>query len=210
MTRPATSLRQPRGLLAAQELGGSDAVAVSQGEGGIATATDLGVEAGDAVPGTSRAFSPAPHPPLTFTVVGTPIPQGSHKAYVVNGYAKITDDNEKTKPWRQDVKHAALDARGDRPPLDGPVVVQVRFVMPRAKGHFRTGRNAHLLRDTAPPFPAGKPDVDKLQRSLLDALTAAGVFRDDAQVVRIYAEKVFADHRFGEIPCAHVAVWAAS
>lgn len=58
------------------------------------------------------------------------------------------------------------------------------FAMARPKGHYRTGRNAHLLRDGAPPYPAGTPDLSKLCRATEDALTDAGVvWADDAQVV---------------------------
>lgn len=45
---------------------------------------------------------------IEIRVVGTPAPQGSHKAFVVNGRASIVDDSKKTRPWRQDVREAAL------------------------------------------------------------------------------------------------------
>jgi hypothetical protein len=40
--------------------------------------------------------------------------------------------------------------------------------------------------------PAKLPDVDKLIRACFDALTAAGVWRDDAQVISTLARKAFA------------------
>lgn len=166
------------------------------------------VERGIAASGTERAFTPTPHPCLQFSVYGIPIPQGSHKGFVVNGRAVITNDNKRTRPWRQDMTHAALEALGDRPALTGPVEVRVQFVMPRPKAHYRTGRNADLLRDGAPTYPAGKPDVDKLARNLLDSLTAAAVVRDDAQVVHLCAHKVYADG--GARPGAHVYVTQAA
>lgn len=67
--------------------------------------------------------------------------------------------------------------------LTGPVALEVTFTLPRPKAHYRTGRNSHLLRDNAPHRPDRLPDLDKLLRSTMDALTAAGVWADDAQVV---------------------------
>ena len=48
-----------------------------------------------------------------------------------------------------------------------------------------------------------KPDIDKLQRSTLDALGEAGVWRDDSQVVDIRAWKSYADN---ETPGAVITV----
>ncbi|MFZ1730810.1 MAG: RusA family crossover junction endodeoxyribonuclease [Bacteroidota bacterium] len=56
------------------------------------------------------------------------------------------------------------------------------FLLPRPKSHFRSGRNAHLLRETAPRFPTSKPDADKLSRAVLEALTGVA-YKDDAQVI---------------------------
>lgn len=181
-----------------------------------ASTTSARGTAGDtAAAGRDVGVVSAPPPQLlTFTAYGTPAPQGSHRGFVVNGRAVITQDNKKTKPWRQTVKHAALEAMSEH---DGflfgsePVDVDVCFVMPRPKHHYRTGRNAHLLRDGAPRFPAGKPDADKLCRSLLDALGEAGVWKDDSQVVHLDAWKVYVGHDGdpNEIPGAHINVMAA-
>lgn len=119
---------------------------------------------------------------LVIRVHGIPAPQGS-KRHVGNGI--MVESSKRVKPWRQDVKHATLDALGGRLQLLGPVRLDVLFLLPRPKGHYRTGRFAHLLRDSAPLYPAGKPDIDKLLRSTLDGLGEAGVWRDDAQVVCI-------------------------
>lgn len=127
---------------------------------------------------------------LTIHVHGTPAPQGS-KRFVGNGV--MIESSKRVKPWREAVKHAALDALNGAPPIDGPVWLSADFYLPRPKGHYRTGRNAHLLRDSAPARPASKPDLDKLLRSTCDALKDAGVYRDDSQIVRAIADKYYAD-----------------
>ncbi|MEU8756265.1 RusA family crossover junction endodeoxyribonuclease [Streptomyces chartreusis] len=121
-------------------------------------------------------------PAVTITVHGLPAPQGS-KRHVGNGV--MIESSKKVKPWRQDVKHAALtivEALDDWTVLDGPLAVSMVFTFDRPKGHYRTGRNAHLLRDAAPTRPAGTPDLSKIVRSTEDALTGV-VWKDDARVV---------------------------
>lgn len=129
---------------------------------------------------------------LTITVAGTPAPQGS-KRHVGNGV--MVESSKAVKLWRQDVRTAAEKALAASPAIAltrAPVSVEIAFYLKRPKGHYRTGRNACLLRDTAPARPAGKPDVDKLARAVLDALTAV-TWVDDAQVADLAAHKFYAE-----------------
>jgi crossover junction endodeoxyribonuclease RusA len=107
----------------------------------------------------------------------------------------MVESSAKVKPWRQDVKYAALETLGAGPPIQGPVDIHVTFYLARPKGHYGTGRNSGRLRDNAPKVPAGKPDLDKLLRSTCDALDEANVFMDDAQIVAVVMRKQFADGR---------------
>ena len=94
--------------------------------------------------------------------------------------------------WLQTVLH--------RPPLDGPLRLRAVFVFPRPATHFGTGRNAGRLKPSAPVYCRTRPDVDKLLRAIGDAITGV-VFRDDARVVDVAAEK-----HYGAPPCAHIEV----
>lgn len=147
-------------------------------------------------------------PILACRVHGTPAPQGSKRTLIHRhtGRAVTMESSKKVAPWREAVKAAALAAhrdaeRGGEP--DAAVDVSLVFLLSRPKGHFRTGRNAHLLRDGAPKRPTSKPDLDKLIRSTLDALKDAGTYRDDSQVVRIQAAKEYTR----EPPGAVIHVW---
>lgn len=132
---------------------------------------------------------------LTFTAYGVPIPQGSTRAFLPRGWKRpiITADNAKTKPWRQAIVDACREQLAGRPPLEGPVEVELVFYLPRPKSAPR--RVMH---------PAKKPDLDKLVRAALDALTAAGAWRDDGQVINVRAAKRFAGGAFD--PAAGVGV----
>jgi Holliday junction resolvase RusA-like endonuclease len=77
-------------------------------------------------------------------------------------------------------------------PFTEPVEVRLMFFLARPKGHFGTGRNADKIRNSAPAVPGVKPDLDKLVRSVLDALTGT-VIRDDSQVVGLIASKLYDD-----------------
>lgn len=116
---------------------------------------------------------------IAFTVVGTPAPQGS-KRHVGNG--RMIESSTAVKPWRQDVVAAAQQAYQGAP-LDGPLEVTLIFDlrMPASR--------PKRLRDLGWCYSTTKPDLDKLVRATLDALTTAGVIRDDARVASLIAVK---------------------
>lgn len=131
-------------------------------------------------------------PLLTLTVHGVPAPQGSKKGFVHKNTGRVIlrEQSERLAPWRGEITHRALmamarfpEAQDQRWLLDEAVVVDMVFTFARPQSHYRTGRNKHLLRDDAPPRPIGPPDTSKLARAVEDALTDAGVWRDDARVV---------------------------
>lgn len=143
---------------------------------------------------------------LDITVIGTPRPQGSKKAFVnkKTGRAIIVNDNDaRLRTWRQDVVTATTTVlKAERRTALAPrtaIDVAITFMMPRPTGHWRTGRNAHLLRDDAPARPSTKPDIDKLIRGTLDALRDAGAYIDDAQVVGLNVRKVWATEQIGAV-----------
>lgn len=138
---------------------------------------------------------------ITLRVYGNAAPQGSKSAFRNKHTGRIqqVESSKAVKPWRQDVRSAAQDALpAGHTPLAGPLSVELVFTFDRPQGHWRTGRNAHLLRDSAPAYPAGsRNDVDKLARAVLDAVTSAGLWGDDGQVVHLDAWKVYVGHPAG-------------
>jgi Holliday junction resolvase RusA-like endonuclease len=129
---------------------------------------------------------------ITLQVYGEPAPQGSKS---VSRHGGVYEKSRKVKPWREAIRAAALAGRVE--PLGGPASVRITFLLPRPQGHYRTGRNAGQLRDSAPKYPATRPDLDKLARSTLDGLMLAGLYHDDGQVVRLYVAKGYAEQGSG-------------
>lgn len=140
-----------------------------------------------------------------FRVIGTPRPGGSKTAFYNKkaGRAMIVDACKTSKTWRQDVVAYALPVK-PAALLDGCLKLEVIFYLPRPKGHYRTGKNAHLLKDDAPPFPNTMPDTTKLLRSTEDALTKI-LWLDDARITDQNARKRYCLP--GQAPGASIEVY---
>lgn len=139
---------------------------------------------------------------IAFTVRGLPVSQGSARAFVVKGKAVIaTDANRQSSPlgaWRTAIAQEARDAMGGIALLEGPVLVDVCFVLPRPRSHYlpaTKSRPVPELRLDAPAWVSRTPDLDKATRALFDALTLV-VWRDDAQVAVLMARKRYESATF--------------
>lgn len=97
----------------------------------------------------------------------------------------LLESSKKVKPWRADVKAAFLD--GANQPLirfeEEALHVRLEFVL---------NRPASTPKRATPPA-VKRPDLDKLIRAVLDAVSSAGVWRDDSQVVSIMTVKRLAE-----------------
>lgn len=136
---------------------------------------------------------------IRFEVMGTPTPKGSmravarfRRAFVIPGGDSET--RKRLVTWdqnvREAVKSAAIAAGYDleTPAFpDGPVSVILSFRLRRPKGHW----NKSGLSPKAPRLPAVKPDLDKLERAILDAMTGIA-YGDDAQVCEVIKNKTYA------------------
>lgn len=127
---------------------------------------------------------------IEFRVFGVPGAQGS-KVRTKHG---MRESSKKVAPWRQDVVAAARQAIAHTVGFEtftGPVAVRVTFYLPRPKSHYRSGAHAGELKLLAPVWVTTKPDGDKVLRSTFDALTTAGVWRDDSLAVKFGGEKLY-------------------
>ena len=136
---------------------------------------------------------------IDFQAFGLPAPGGSKTTGVrKNGQRFVRDSSQRAAPWKAHVARAAVEAMGERPLLEGPLLLRVTFTIDRPLRHF----GARGLRPSAPPRPIVRPDLTKLLRPVEDALTGI-VWHDDAQVVVQLAEK-----RYGNPVGVHVVVQA--
>lgn len=135
------------------------------------------------------------HQQVTFMVAGLPAKQGDKQINRKTGH--IYEKNPGLGAWRAQVIEVAHAALGDRAPAKLPCMAELIFYFRRPVSHYRTGRNAGILRDAAPQFHAQTPDIDKLTRAALDALTFAGVWVDDRQAHRLVVDRVWTDRFHG-------------
>lgn len=132
---------------------------------------------------------------INFFVPGIPATAGSKRPFIYkskkDGKNKVAmcPDNKRQKPWMTDVKFAAAEAySGD--PITGPVRLSITFILPRPKSHFGTGKNADVLKPSAPKMPITKPDLTKMIRAVEDALRGV-IWKDDNQVVGQKTDKIY-------------------
>jgi Holliday junction resolvase RusA-like endonuclease len=96
----------------------------------------------------------------------------------------MIEASTKLKPWRASIRDAVLStfvATGDDSSFTEPVIVRATFYLPRPKSVKRL-------------WPSVAPDLDKLCRSLGDALSIdTKVLADDSLIVKWHAVKVYAD-----------------
>lgn len=99
--------------------------------------------------------------------------------------------------WKSAVVVAGASAR-PKQPIEGPVSVVMYFMMPRPKRLYRKKDPAWGI-----PCPS-KPDWDNLAKGTLDAMTADGWWRDDAQIVDARVSKNY--HEKDGAPGAMITV----
>jgi len=166
---------------------------------------------------------------LTFTAYGEPHTKGSVKAFharrgdgslVTRPGAKVLIDGKwvhepvivKTDDTGKDGKYAmaslgeaalAARAQADCPLWASGVALHLtlRFYSERPKSHYGTGRNATTVKDRAPAHPATRPDIDKLERHVLDALKGA-LYSDDSQIVQVFKVQAYGNPARTEIEIA--------
>lgn len=129
---------------------------------------------------------------MRFEVRGTPAPKGSARAIMRGGFARLvpssSDVNRAMQAnWVAAVRRAARDV----PLIAGAVWVSIVFRLERPQSHYGTGKNAHRLKPSAPTWPTTKPDIDKLARCTLDALTEVA-FEDDSCIANLHVGKEYA------------------
>jgi crossover junction endodeoxyribonuclease RusA len=132
-----------------------------------------------------------------FVLLGDPVKQGDLKCVGARGtrnHTLIHSNNDALTAWREQVGYGARSRNRPIAPKGQAVELVVTFSLGRPANHWGTGRNAAVLKPTAPPYPTTAPDLDKLARAIGDALKGVA-YADDAQIVDLMARKRWAHDR---------------
>jgi crossover junction endodeoxyribonuclease RusA len=124
----------------------------------------------------------APMRTLRVVAHGEPAAQGSKKAFKRGKKIVLVEMSDHLPKWRASVEAAARLAAGPGwAAIDGAVSIagEVRLRKPKTTKY--------------PDYPAGAPDLDKLQRAIGDALTKSAVIKDDARIIHWCIKKVWAE-----------------
>ena len=134
---------------------------------------------------------------IEFAVQGLPVPKGSTRSFALKdkagnytGRTVTTSTAKNLAAWENLIRDRAqkayeklwandLGLENDEP-LQGPVSVFLAFHLPKPKSAPKTKRT----------WPTKRPDIDKLVRAVLDAITHT-IIHDDSQVVSLTATKDF-------------------
>ena len=117
---------------------------------------------------------------IELVVEGNPVPQGSFR-HIGNG--RIIAANPKLNTWRDTIATQVAQQTHHRL-IEGSIRVDLVFTLPRPKT---------VTRDR----PTTKPDLDKLIRATLDAISLeryCQILKDDSLVTDLHAAKRYADH----------------
>ena len=89
-------------------------------------------------------------------------------------------------------------AMGNHPPLTGPVFLNLCF-------YFQPPKN-FKPKCTLDFYNKNKPDVDNLEKFILDTLKDAGVLKDDCIIVKVTKEKKYLDLRLQKEPYTYISI----
>lgn len=122
---------------------------------------------------------------ISFTVYDRPEPQGSMRGFNTRKGIRLTSDNVKLKLYRHTITQIArmeMSKANLTEPMAGkhvPVEVWLEFMFVRPPSVPKRRL-----------WPTVKPDIDKLERAVFDALKGV-VFADDGQPVIVHKRKCY-------------------
>ena len=126
---------------------------------------------------------------ISFTIPGKPKALKRHRVSRSGGMYDPSS-KEKKEIWLQIAKY--------RPklPLAGDIYLKAQFYMPRPNNHYRTGKYAHLLKDSYKDviYHSRKPDLDNLVKMIADIIQPQMIC-DDSQICILQAEKLYGTAR---------------
>jgi len=132
--------------------------------------------------------------PVSFVIHGDPRGKGRPR-FGKRGRHMVAYTDAKTATYEKQVQAAAQSVMAGRPPYEGAVWVRINafYPIPKSAPKYKKA----LMRD-GKMRPAKKPDLDNVNKAILDGLNTIA-FNDDAQVCGIGSTKFYSDHTRVEV-----------
>lgn len=126
---------------------------------------------------------------ITLVVLGEPQAQKRHRHVKMGNFVRQYDPSASDKgDFLSMVQNKAPDK-----PFDIPLSIGIHFYFSRPKSHYKTGKNAHLLKDTIPIWHTSKPDTDNCYKFVTDALNKI-FWRDDSLLCHVTIMKQYSEN----------------
>lgn len=133
---------------------------------------------------------------VEFRADGVPVPKGRPRFSGRGGFIR-TYTPEKTRSWEEVVAEAAREAMGASPPVEWPVAMSIRVVLPIPKSWSKKKQEQA---ESGELSPISKQDLDNHAKSVMDACLNI-LYLDDGQVIDLHVSK-----RYGKYPCVEVTM----
>lgn len=135
---------------------------------------------------------------IKFTYHGEAVGKGRPRVTARGGKYAHAYTPKKTKDFEDAIRFEFMAGNCEQMPVyerEKTLKAEVLIGMPIPKSYPKYKQALCRCRMIA---PAKKPDIDNVLKSIFDALNGAA-FEDDSQIVKIVAEKVYADEPFVEV-----------
>lgn len=134
---------------------------------------------------------------VSFIVPGQPQGKGRPRIGKVGQHARMFTPG-KTVAYEGLIAHAAHVAMAGRPPLEGPVDVNVAINCQVPASWSQKKQRQALAHEI---YPITKPDSDNVIKAVFDGMNGV-VWKDDVQCINVCVAK-----RYSATPCVAVMAW---
>ena len=127
-------------------------------------------------------------------ILGNPKAQARHRHFSRGKFHGTYDPSSTEK----DTFASIIQRQAPSEAISDPISLEVVFYMARPKNHYGSGKNSELLKDSAPEYHSGKPDIDNLTKFVMDSMNRI-FWRDDGLISVLSAKKVYSERPRTEI-----------
>ena len=131
---------------------------------------------------------------IKLSILGEPKAQKRHRHVRMGNFVRQYDPSASDKGDFLSI----VQYNAPKEPFCGALAVSIRFYFTRPKSHFKTGKNSHVMKDTAPLWHTSKPDVDNMAKFLMDSLNKI-YWKDDSYIADCWITKQYDDKPRTEI-----------
>jgi len=126
---------------------------------------------------------------IKLVVLGEPKAQARHRHFTKGTFSGTYDPSKNAKETFASI----LQREAPKEPISGPISLELVFYMSRPRNHYKTGKNSEMLKDSAPEYHSGRPDLDNLTKFVQDSLNKI-YYRDDALICQLTAKKIYSEN----------------